>query len=268
MLTVGDYVLRQSYSKDILFKIDYITRQHVAVLKGVTYRILADADIRDLVPASGLRSIPNERDTMDLIDANVSKVQEEHKQLDTTRMRKIGKVLHIDGDAFYLNVCLNYYETLGITAVGENVAETVQPRKVKELIEKHNPDILVLTGHDSLQKGGKTNELENYKNSKYYIESTKEARKIRPTSDQLVIFAGACQSYFEELLLAGADFAASPNRVLIHALDPVFIVERIAYCPFYKVLDVTEAIKYTITQGGVGGYEVLGKSRDGGPIFT
>ncbi|ONI47383.1 sporulation peptidase YabG [Candidatus Epulonipiscioides saccharophilum] len=265
MLKVGDYVLRKSYGKDILFKIEAIDKYQNVILKGVTYRILADADIKDLVPAGGLRSIPNERDTIDLIENNVSKVQEEHKKLDTQRMRKIGKVLHIDGDAFYLNVCLKYYESLGVQAIGENVAETVQSQKVKSLIEKYNPDILVLTGHDALQKGGNSDDLASYKNSRYYIEATKEARKIRPTSEQLVIFAGACQSHFEQILSAGADFAASPNRVLIHALDPAFIVERVAYCPFYKVLDVKEAIKYTITKGGVGGYEVLGKSRDGGP---
>ena len=84
---------------------------------------------------------------------------------------------------------------------------------------------------------------------------------------ELVIFAGACQSYFEEILAAGADFAASPDRVLIHALDPVFIVEKIAECPFYKVLPIEEALENTITQfNGLGGYEILGKCRRGGPV--
>ncbi|ONI45157.1 sporulation peptidase YabG [Epulopiscium sp. SCG-B10WGA-EpuloA2] len=267
MFKVGDYVFRKSYKKDVLFKIDSINRQQIVTIKGVTYRILADANIYDLVSASGLRSTPNERDAIEIIENNVNKVLEEHKKLDNKRMRKTGKVLHIDGDAFYLNVCLKYYETLGVDAVGENIAETLQPIKVKELIEKYNPDILVLTGHDALQKDGKEDAIESYKNSKYYIEATKEARKIRPSSEQLVIYAGACQSYFEKILLAGADFAASPNRILIHALDPAFIVERIAYCPFYKVLEVTEATKYIVTKGGISGYEVLGKSRDGGPIF-
>lgn len=66
---------------------------------------------------------------------------------------------------------------------------------------------------------------------------------------------------------AGADYAASPQRVLIHALDPVFIVERIAYCPFNEVLPIEHAIKNTVTKfKGVGGYEILGVARKGGPV--
>ena len=35
---------------------------------------------------------------------------------------------------------------------------------------------------------------------------------------RLIIVAGACQSHFEALLQAGANFASSPGSVLIHAL--------------------------------------------------
>lgn len=56
---------------------------------------------------------------------------------------------------------------------------------------------------------------------------------------------------------------------MIHALDPVFIVEKVAHCPFYKVLTVDEALENTITKyRGLGGYEILGKSRRGGPIVN
>ncbi len=55
---------------------------------------------------------------------------------------------------------------------------------------------------------------------------------------------------------------------MIHALDPVFIVEKIAECPFYKVLPIEEALENTITQfKGLGGYEILGKCRRGGPVL-
>nr|WP_306307330.1 sporulation peptidase YabG [Cellulosilyticum ruminicola] len=140
---------------------------------------------------------------------------------------------------------------------------------MKYLIEKYSPDILVLTGHDSLNKSYKSlQDVNEYKNSIYFIDAVKKARSIKPTVDSLVIFAGACQSCFEGILAAGADYAASPGRVLIHALDPVFIVEKIAHCPFNKVLPIEEAIENTITKfNGLGGYETLGKCRRGGPVI-
>ena len=112
-------------------------------------------------------------------------------------------------------------------------------------------------------------DINEYRNSQYFVESVKRARAIKPSMSELVIFAGACQSYFEEILAAGADFAASPDRVLIHALDPVFIVEKVAECAFYKVLPIEEALENTITKfNGLGGYEILGKCRRGGPVVV
>ncbi|OOB80564.1 MAG: sporulation peptidase YabG [Epulopiscium sp. Nuni2H_MBin003] len=265
----GDYVVRKSYNKDILFRIVTINSQNIAKLKGVSYRILADSHVADLEIAGGMRFTSNESSTMKIISSNVEKILIEHKKINATKLHKTGKVLHIDGDTFYLNLCLKYYDVLGIQAVGENISESKQSTKVIELIEKYNPDILVLTGHDSLSKNSTSEDvLDNYTNSKHFINAVKQARTIRPTSDSLIIYAGACQSYFEEILSAGADFASSPNRILIHALDPAFVVEKIAYCPFYKVLPVEEAIKYTITKDkGIGGYEILGKARVGGSII-
>ena len=48
----------------------------------------------------------------------------------------------------------------------------------------------------------------------------KRSKEKAPSLDQLVIFAGACQSHFESLIQAGANFASSPSRVNIHALRP------------------------------------------------
>ncbi|OON98596.1 MAG: sporulation peptidase YabG [Epulopiscium sp. Nele67-Bin004] len=268
-MKVGDYVVRQSYNKDVLFIIISITKLHTAQLKGISYRILADAPLSDLELVGNMRFTTPESSIMEMIAQNIEDILMQHKIADTTQMHKAGKVLHIDGDPFYLNVCLRYYEALEVSAVGENIPESMQPKKVKELIELHNPDILVLTGHDSIHKHAQVREdgIENYRNTKYYIEAVKEARKIRPTSNQLVIYAGACQSHFEEILSAGADYASSPSRVLIHALDPAFIVERVAYCPFNQVLSLDEALKYTITKfEGLGGYENLGKFKRGGPL--
>lgn len=271
MLNVGDYVVRQSYNKDILFRITYISTNQMAKLKGVSYRVVADAPVSDLVLADGMRFTNQETDTMNKVQQTVEKIvkrrAEEAKNKGTSFM-KTGTVLHVDGDSFYLNLCLKYYETLDVPVIGEHVPEIDQPKKIKYLLEKYSPDILVLTGHDALNKNyNSLQDMGEYRNSSYFIEAVKRARSVKPTMDSLVIFAGACQSYFEGILAAGADYAASPGRVLIHALDPVFIVEKIAHCPFHQVLPIEDALENTITKfNGLGGYEILGKCRRGGPV--
>lgn len=271
MFNIGDYVVRLSYGKDILFRITYISPNQVARLKGISYRVIADAPIKDLELAQGMRFTNQETNIMNTIQQNVEKImreREEKKKGKLPRFQKTGTVLHIDGDIFYLNLCLKYYKTLDIPAIGEHVMESEQPKKVRYLIEKYSPDILVLTGHDSLNKHYKDlYDVNEYRNSNYFIESVKRARAIKPSMDDLVIFAGACQSYFEGILASGADFAAAPGRVLIHALDPVFVVEKVAQCPFHKVLSIEEALENTITKfNGLGGYEIIGKCRRGGPV--
>jgi spore coat assembly protein len=84
--------------------------------------------------------------------------------------------------------------------------------------------------------------------------------------DDLVIFAGACQSHYEALLAAGANFASSPQRVMIHAYDPVFVVEKIAYTSIFDPISIREVITDTITGfSGIGGVETRGKFRLGLP---
>lgn len=273
MFSIGDYVVRISYRRDILFRITYISSNQVARLKGIYYRVVADAPLSDLELAQGMRLTNKEIEVMAIIEENVEKIMKRRKESQKGKMprfQKTGTVLHIDGDAFYLNLCLKYYKLLDIPAIGEHISESDQPKKIKHLIEKYSPDILVLTGHDAINKNCKDlYDANEYRNSNYFIESVKRVRAVKPSMDQIVIFAGACQSYFEGILAAGADFAASPNRVLIHALDPVFLVERIAQYPFYQVLSIDEALENTITKfKGLGGYEVLGKCRRGGPVVT
>jgi spore coat assembly protein len=273
MFHVGDYVVRLSYGKDILFRITYISQNHIARLKGITYRLITDAPLSDLQLVNGMRLTSNEAAIMNKVQENVESIikkRELQKKGSPPTLERIGKVLHLDGDPFYLNLCLKYYKSLGIPAIGEHIPESEQPKKVVDLIKKHSPDILVLTGHDALGKNVKNiKDITKYKNSKYFAEAVEKARDVNKPQGGLVIIAGACQSYFERLLEAGADFAASPARVLIHALDPVFVAERIAFCPFYKVMSVAEALEYTITNyKGIGGYEVLGKLRRGGTIVS
>ena len=120
---------------------------------------------------------------------------------------------------------------------------------------KENADILIITGHDAYykKKGSKTN-LKNYKNSKYFCEAVKIARKYEKNHDKLVIIAGACQSDYEELIKCGANFASSPKRVNIHALDPAIIATTIALTNKQQTIDLIELLNKTkYGSDGMGG---------------
>ena len=68
------------------------------------------------------------------------------------------------------------------------------------------------------------------------------------------------------VLYAGANFASSPGRILIHCLDPVFLCEKIAYSNIDKVVSIQEATENTITGiNGIGGLQTRGKYREGFP---
>lgn len=178
-----------------------------------------------------------------------------------------GKILHIDGDPVYLEICLKTYKQLNIDAVGRVIAEKEQPSKILDLVKEVNPDIVVITGHDGMMKNASDYmDLNNYRNSKYFVECVSLLRSYKSNYDDLVIFAGACQSNYEALLDAGANFASSPNRVLIHCLDPVFICEKVAYTNINEIVNIEDAIENTITGiKGVGGLQTRGKYREGYP---
>ena len=109
-------------------------------------------------------------------------------------------------------------------------------------------------------------DVECYRNSKYYIESVKALRNYNSSYDELVIFAGACQSCYESILEAGANFASSPNRVFIHCLDPVLVCERVAYTRIDQIVSIKDVIENTITGiKGIGGLQTRGKYREGYP---
>ena len=101
----------------------------------------------------------------------------------------------------------------------------------------------------------------NYKNSKYFIETVKEARRYeREQGKEIVIFAGACQSYFEALIMAGANFASSPARILIDFLDPLVIARKVATTDSLKYITIGD-IEHELRDGkrGVGGIGANGK---------
>ena len=290
-IEVGDIVGRISHGSDVLFKVINISeneKEKRAYLRGLDIRLFADAPLHDLV-----KKTPSE----------ISKMRQEHIKKNSECMRRIferriedksrvmlrgealsapdmtrsareaefyeipGVVVHLDGDKDYLELCKATYSQLNITVYGYNVEEGKQPEVVVEYLKEHKPDILVLTGHDGLIKDARDfSNINNYRNSQHFVEAIRKAREYEPGRDDLIIIAGACQSHYEALISAGANFASSPQRIMIHAYDPVFIVEKLAYTSIFDTLTVQDIINNTITGlDGVGGIETRGCLRMGYP---
>jgi len=283
----GDIVARNSYNADIFFKIvDLFTGDDGkprAKLKALDVRLYADAPVSDLIKADEnqikeyrqrfirinnehYRRILSRRTT----PATVLKRLNSKPQGDSDRdfFDLPGRVLHIDGNQEYLKLCMPVYHLLSIPARGIYVPEAKQPEAVPVLLRRDNPDILVLTGHDGLIKDRRDyDDLESYHHSKYFVEGVKQARKYERNKDELIIFAGACQSHYEAIIEAGANFASAPLRSFIHAFDPVFIVEKLAFASIYDAVAVHDVIENAITgTEGLGGIETRGKLRKGFPL--
>ncbi len=138
-------------------------------------------------------------------------------------------ILHLDGDKKYAKRALNFYNNLNLKAIVENIQEKYQPYEVSNLLENYKPNILVSTGHDKMYKKGQDlYKIENYKNSKYFAQVVRQARNWESSEEKLIIFAGACESFYEAIMLEGANFASSPARIMIEYRDPLIIASKIA----------------------------------------
>lgn len=254
------------------------------VLYGEDFRLIADAPYEDLLLIDQMkrmeltqefRSLEEQSFRLFKQDIDLLKQRQEY---DTTEGYKMkvnyfqlpGRVLHIDGDPSYLKKCLSLYEKIGIPVTGIHCNEKEMPQRISHLIEYYRPDILVITGHDAYSKSkGAIGDINAYRHSKFFVQTVREARKRIPNLDQLVIFAGACQSHFESLIHAGANFASSPSRVNIHALDPVYIVAKISFTPFMERINVWDVLRNTLTgEKGLGGIETKGILRTGMPFHS
>ncbi len=274
-LKKGYIVARKSYGKDVIFVIDKIIKRKnntdYAILKGLTIRIKADAPVDDLEIVSK-EEIDN---SLRILEETIRKRAEsrnniEKKQLslakvkDLKRYREIiytGKILHLDGDRKYMEKSIKYYKQLGLNAIVRNIPENKQPIVIRRLLERYRPDILVVTGHDSMIKDrAEYNNIYNYRNSRYFIKTVNEARRWQPDMNKLVIFAGACQSYFEAIIMAGANFASSPGRILIDFVDPLIVAEKVATTDKNKFVTIGQIVK-ELREGeaSVGGTSAKGK---------
>ena len=240
----GDYVTRNSYGNDTVFKVINVVDDMV-YLKGVEVRLYADALVTDLK----LEENVGEDETLDEVDI---------KDELLTRGDYFylpAKVLHIDGYEDYLNRCLKFYKRNGILAIGKKINEKNVYEQIPMLLKEYKPDIVIITGHDAyIRKKGDINDLNNYKNSAYFVKAVKACRKYEKSHEKLVVIAGACQSNYEELIKAGANFASSPKRVNIHALDPAIIASTISLTERNKEIDLKKLLDKTkYKEEGMGG---------------
>lgn len=282
---IGNIVARKSYGYDLVFKVVDIKKSQAGdvniILRGVDYRIEANAPESDLKLVSQDESEQASEQVGKWVDTSINniKVKRDKELLRQTRVtfyrametfQRSGKILHIDGAKDFISKCKEHYVKLGLEAQVLEIPENEQPLRVKELLREYNPDMLVLTGHDSMIKDNTDySKLESYKNSIHFVNAVKEARKYEKSLDCLVIFAGACQSNYEAILDAGANFSSSPKRVLIHMFDPVAIAERVANTKIDKILSINEAVENTKAGlEGIGGVETRGKARLGGPKMS
>ena len=150
---------------------------------------------------------------------------------------------------------MDYYKNNNVFAIGKKIDEKNLPSEIKELLEETKPDILIITGHDAYyKKNGDKKNIKNYQNSENFYKAVKEARIYEKSHDKLIIIAGACQSDYEDLIKAGANFASSPKRVNIHALDPAIIASNLALTQRNKEIDLIDLLDKTKNgKEGMGG---------------
>ena len=243
LIDIGDYITRNSYKNDMVFEV-INRKKDILFLKGIDFRLYADAPVTDCI----------------LVDKKKIKSDFNPPEIDNKMERSEyfylpGKILHLDGDNEYLKRCMSYYKKNNVFAVGKKIEEKEIPNDIKGILEDIKPDIVVITGHDAYyRKNGDKKNINNYQNSINFVNAVKQARKYEHAHDKLIIIAGACQSDYEELIKSGANYASSPARVNIHALDPAIIATSLALTERNKEIDLISLLDQTRNgKDGMGG---------------
>lgn len=275
-------MVRRSYKGDILFRVEDIINEGdrgFALLRGIFIRLCASAPLHDLEKKS-VAEIVQQRSTFKKQNQHYIRQalsrQARLREFTLQRAGKKGKlnffelpgrVLHLDGDRQYCELCLKTYLRLGVPCQVLYIPERDQPDAVSKYLRELNPDILVLTGHDAIKKGVRDyRNTDNYRNSQFFLDAVHRAREFEPDRDDLIVIAGGCQSHYEALIEAGANFASAPERVMIDVLDPVFIAERLAFTSIYEKIHLPELLdQATLGVQSMGGIQTKGKLRLGLP---
>lgn len=242
-IKVGDVVTRKSHKNDCEFVVKFIDKnKKIAILKGKCLRLNADAPLDDLEISDKRAGIEENKLILPRFTSNTM----------------FGKILHLDGDSSFLEKCMNLYRQYNIPAVGYFVEEKNMPGAVQELLSRHNPDVLVVTGHDALSHSPFASQ---YMNSKFFLNTIKEARSFQPSKDALPIVVGGCQSDFKTLI-EYANFASSPASINIGALDPAIVAIMISTTAVNDFVNVLAAVNQTSGKtAGMTGIDSRGVAR-------
>ena len=260
MINVGDYVSRNKYNNDMIFKVDKIEND-IYYLSGINIRLCADSVVEDL------KKEEPKNDDRSAEEEFLSTLNNDDMNNRNDFFYIPGRILHIDGDREYLQRCLKFYKSAGINAYGVYEKEEYLYRNILKFLEDIKPDIVIITGHDAYYKEkGNLENSKTYKNSDNFAKAIRVARNYEKSYDKLKIIAGACQSNYEELIRAGANFASSPKRVNIHALDPAIIAISISKTENTKELDIIDLLSKTkCGKDGIGGIKSYGSMYVGYP---
>ena len=167
MFKINDLVSRKSHGNDVVFKIVEIDGE-IAYLTGIDIRLCADSFLDDLVLVDRLSNSD---------DNFYKKINEIRNFSRSDYFYLPGKILHIDGDKEYLDRCLEFYKKANVLAFGVYSPENKMPENIEKYLEDINPDIVVITGHDSKIKN----------NSTYFCEAVKVCRKYQKDYDNIKI---------------------------------------------------------------------------------
>ena len=101
IIKTGDIVARKSYNQDVIFIVDLVIDNKIAILTGITTRLKADSHIDDLEIISK-KEIDNIYKKIDEKIDKISNKANEKKDGLLKRSNKVictGKILHLDGDS-------------------------------------------------------------------------------------------------------------------------------------------------------------------------
>lgn len=260
MIKIGDIVSRNKYNNDTLFRVDKI-EDNICYLRGISIRLCADSTIDDLKKEEDINEDRSYEEEF------LSELNDDIESYRSDFFYIPGKILHIDGDNEYLQRCLKFYKNAGITAYGVYEKEENLYLNILKYLQDIKPDIVIITGHDAYYKvKGISENQRTYKNSDNFAKAVKIARNYEKSYDKLKIIAGACQSNYEELIKAGANFASSPKKVNIHALDPAIIAISISRTENTKELNIIDLLNKTkCGKDGIGGIKSYGSMYVGYP---
>ena len=143
----GDIVARKSYSRDVIFVVDLVMDNRIAILTGITTRLKADSPIEDLelIDKKEITSVYK------AIDENIDKKISNKQIVKNSFLKRsnkiihMGKILHLDGDKRYSEKSSMYYKKMGLKAIVRNITENRQANIVNILLDRYKPDILVVT---------------------------------------------------------------------------------------------------------------------------